>query len=257
MKSVKVKTFRNLFFVAVAAYIALRYHSPFSVDDIFFKNSENTIYEFWGLWEYVVYCLAIPFFVDAVVFFRHNKYLMMTKRGIAYYCLGLAILIILPFAEYPSRTEITAETITKHNLIGQVTEVYRFEDAEKVTAGLKANASVHKWGATAYLDFIYSVEFEDGYSYDFGNPCDDELWNRIIDGVDSTVKEKGIEKNVIGDVYIRGNVPLYIYENYHDSIRPYLPKIETLMYGKVISEEFVFEEAWDDTDEPTYYNFLQ
>ena len=253
----KVKTFRNIFFAVVTLYIVL--YPTFNIDKIIFNNTEDTIYEFWGLFDYVVFGLAAPFFIGAIVFFKRNKYLIMTKTGIAYFCLGFAFLIILPFAEYPSRTEITAETITKHNIIGQVTDVYRFEDAEKVTAGLKAETGVSRYSANAYLHFEYSVKFADGYSYDFGGPSDNETWNKVIDEVDKTVREKGIEKNVIGDVYIKGNAPLYIYENYHDSIRPYLPKIETLMYGEVISEEYEydFEEAWDDMDEPTYYNFLE
>lgn len=196
VKKMKVKTFRNIFFTVVAAYIALWYFCPISAEDILFPNTENTIIETGDFLFFVIALLAVPFFIGAIVFFKHNKYLVMTKLGIAYFTLGFALLVLLPYAAYPSRTEITSETITRHNLIGQVTEVYRFEDAEKVTAGLKANASVHKWGATAYLDFVYSVEFEDGYSYDFGNPCDDELWNRIIDGVDATIKENGIEKSL-------------------------------------------------------------
>lgn len=255
----KVKTFRNIFFTVVVAYIALRYFCPVSAADLLFPNAENTIIDTGDFASFVIFLLAVPFFISAVVFFKRNKHLVMTKLGIAYFTLGFALLILLPYAAYPSRTEITAQTITKHNLIGQVTDVYRLEDAEKVTVGLKADASFNKYGARAYLDFEYSVKFADGYSYDFGGPSDNEIWNKVIDEVDKTVKEKGIEKNVIGDVYIRGDTPLYIFENYHDYIRPYLPKIEMLMYGKVISEEYEydFEEAWDDMDEPTYYNFLE
>ena len=207
--------------------------------------------------EFVVYFLAVPFFVGTVVFFKHNKYLVMTKNGIAYFILGFVLLIILPYASYPSRTEITSQTITKHNLIGQVTDVYNIEDAESVTVGLKAEGYAGKYGTRAYLHFEYSVKFEDGYSYDFGNPGDDDLCNRIIDAVDKTIKEKGIEKKVIGDVYIRGNAPLYAFENYYDSIRPYLSRIEMLMYGKIITEEYEPEETWEGMEEPTYYNFLQ
>lgn len=253
----KVRTFRNVYFIVIAALIAVCYFCPLSVEDIFFKNTENTLYEYWNFKWFVLSIFAIPFFISAIEFFKHNKYLVMTKLGIAYFTLGFAALALLPLAELPSRTEITAETITRHNLIGQVTDVYRFEDAQSVTVGLEASASIHRTGAKARLYFEYSVKFADGYSYDFGGPSDDELWNRIIDSVDKTVKENGIEKKLIGEVYLSGDSPNYIFDNYFDDIAPYLQKIETLMYGRVLDEEFEQQEVWDDMEEPTYYDFLQ
>lgn len=253
----KVKTFRNIFFAVVCTYTALWLFSPVSVADFVFKNTENTLIQFHGLGAFVLFFLAVPFLISAIVFFKNNKHLVMTKLGIAYFCLGFTFLALLPFAEYPSRTEITATTITKHNLIGQVTDVYRFEDAQSVTIGLEASASIHRTGAKARLYFEYSVKFADGYSYDFGGPSDDELWNRIIDSVDKTVKENGIEKKLIGEVYLSGDAPNYIFDNYFDDIAPYLHKIEMLMYGRVLDEEFEQQEAWDDMEEPTYYDFLQ
>lgn len=253
----KVKTFRNIFFTVVTAYVVMNFFCPVYVEDIVFKNAENTLFEYWDFLQFVMLFLAVPFFISAIVFFKHNKHLVMTKSGIGYFCIVFILLVLLPYAEYPSRTEITSQTITKHNIIGQPTAVYRFEDAQSVTVGLKAEGYTGNYGARAYLDFVYSVKFEDGYTYDFGGPSDNELWNRIIDSVDDTVKEKGIEKKIIGDVYITGNAPLYIFDNYHDSIRPYLSRIETLMYGKIISEEYEPEEIWEGMQEPTYYNFLQ
>lgn len=253
----KVKTFRNIFFTVVAAYIALWYFCPISAGDILFPNTENTIIETGDFLFFVIALLAVPFFIGAIVFFKHNKYLVMTKLGIAYFTLGFALLVLLPYAAYPSRTEITSETITRHNLIGQVTDVYRFEDAQSVTVGLEASASIHRTGAKARLYFEYSVKFADGYTHDFGGPSDDELWNRIIDSVDKTVKENGIEKKLIGEVYLSGDAPNYIFDNYFDDIAPYLQKIEMLMYGRVLDEEFEQQEVWDDMEEPTYYDFLQ
>lgn len=252
----KVKTFRNIFFTVVAAYIALWYFCPISAEDILFPNTENTIIETGDFLFFVIALLAVPFFIGAIVFFKHNKYLVMTKLGIAYFTLGFALLVLLPYAAYPSRTEITSETITRHNLIGQVTDVYRFEDAQSVTVGLEASASIHRTGAKARLYFEYSVKFADGYSYDFGAPTDDRLWNIIIDEVDATIKENGIEKKLIGEVYLTDDSPNYIFENYFDSIMPYKLKIETLMYGQPRTIEEESEEMYDGPEEPTYYDFL-
>ncbi|MEE1320710.1 MAG: hypothetical protein UHM85_04135 [Acutalibacteraceae bacterium] len=230
----KVKTFRNILLVICAAYIGLIYWNPISFEQIFFDNWENTIYEYWEIRLFVTFFLAVPAFISASIFFKENKYNVMTKRGIAVFSLVFAILILVPYYEYLPRTEITAETITKHNLIGQVTKVYEFEDAKKVTVGL--TSSVHggvRHGASAYLHFVYSVEFEDGYSYDFGGSEDSEKWNKIVDSVNKTVKDKGIEKQVIGETYLELDTfdAVSVFNNYFDSIYPDRPRIEELMYN--------------------------
>lgn len=258
MTGVKVKTFRNIFFAVVAAYVALWYFSPVAAADILFPNKENTLIDTGDFMALVVLLLAIPFFVGAIVFFKHNKHLVMTKLGIAYFTLGFLALIILPYAAYPSRTEITAETITKHNLIGQVTKVYEIEDAESVTVGLDAETfySQHRL-PKIYVDFVYSVNFADGYSYDFGDPSDDRLWNIIIDKVDETVKEKGIEKKLIGEYILENGIDPLEISDYYTDIYPYKNKIEALMYGHPISYEPEYEyEEYDEPEGPTYYNFL-
>ena len=107
----KVKTFRNIFFAVVAAYIALWYFCPISAGDILFPNTENTIIDTGDFAAFVIFLLAVPFFISAVVFFKHNKHLVMTKLGIAYFTLGFAFLVLLPYAAYPSRTEITAQLL--------------------------------------------------------------------------------------------------------------------------------------------------
>ena len=258
MTGVKVKTFRNIFFAVVAAYIALWYFSPVAAADILFPNKENTLIDTGDFMALVVLLLAIPFFVGAIVFFKHNKHLVMTKLGIAYFTLGFLALIILPYAAYPSRTEITAETITKHNLIGQVTKVYEIEDAESVTGGLKADTSFRRYSfPRVYVSFVYSVKFSDGYSYDFGDPSDDRLWNIIIDKVDETVKEKGIEKKLIGEYILENGIDPLEISDYYTDIYPYKNKIEALMYGHPISYEPEYEyEEYDEPEGPTFYNFL-
>ena len=258
MTGVKVKTFRNIFFAVVAAYIALWYFSPVAAADILFPNKENTNIDTGDFMAFVVFLLAFPFFVGAIVFFKHNKHLVMTKLGIAYFTLGFLALIILPYAAYPSRTEITAETITKHNLIGQVTKVYEIEDAESVTVGLKADTSFRRYSfPRVYVSFVYSVKFSDGYSYDFGDPSDDRLWNIIIDKVDETVKEKGIEKKLIGEYILENGIDPLEISDYYTDIYPYKNKIEALMYGHPISYEPEYEyEEYDEPEGPTYYNFL-
>ena len=70
------------------------------------------------------------------------------------------------------------------------------------------------------------------------------------------LKEKGIEKKLIGEVYLTDNSPNYIFENYFDSIMPYKLKIETLMYGQPRTIEEESEEMYDGPEEPTYYDFL-
>ncbi len=255
----KVKTFRNIFFAVVTAYIVLWYFSPITVTSIFHNISPNTIVDTGDFMVFVIFFLAIPFFVGAIVFFKHNKHLVMTKLGIAYFTLGFLALIILPYAAYPSRTEITAETITKHNLIGQVTQVYEIEDAESVTVGLDAETSYSQHRPPrVYVSFVYSVNFADGYRYDIGVLTDEEPWNTIIEKIDKTVKEKGIEKKLIGEHILKDGVDPLISSDYYTDIYPYKNKIETLMYGHPISYEAELEyEEYDEPEGPTYYDFLQ
>lgn len=254
----KVKAFRNIFFAVVAAYVALWYFSPVTAADILFPNKENTIIDTGDFMAFVVFLLAVPFFVGAIVFFKHNKHLVMTKLGIAYFTLGFLALILLPYAAYPSRTEITAETITKHNLIGQVTKVYEIEDAESVTVGLKADTSFRRYGfPRVYVSFVYYINFADGYRYDIGVLTDEEPWNTIIDKIDQTVKEKGIEKKLIGEHILENGIDPLINSDYYTDIYPYKNKIEALMYGHPISYEQEYEyEEYDEPEGPTYYNFL-
>ncbi len=216
--TVKVKTFRNILLLICAAYTALLFCPPFSFAKLVFKDTDNTMFEYWDLMLYVIFFLAVPAFIYAAKFFKENKYNVMTKRGICVFSLTLAFLIILPYAEYPARTEITSQTITKHNLIGQVTKVYEYENAESVTVGLIADGFFSKHsGVKARLHFTYNVKFEDGYSYDFEGPSDDEKWNRIINEVNATIKENGIKKEIVGEIYLN---PDYPFDNYSDSIAP-------------------------------------
>ena len=228
----KVKTFRNILLAILAVVIIYRFFIPFSLEDIIFRNKENTLFEYTDI-EFYAVILSVPIFAAAAVFFYRNRYNEMTKKGIWIMSLIFAFLILLPAAEYPSRTEITSKTITTHNFLGQPSKVYKIEDAEKVTVGLETT-SVSSPRTVSHSDmlFTYRVEFADGFVYDFGVPNDDKVWNDIIDSVNQTVKEKGIEKIIIGERYLNLDTyeALTDYDNYEEFIMPWLPKIEGLMY---------------------------
>ena len=228
----KVKTFRNILLAILAVVIIYRFFIPFSLEDIIFRNKENTLFEYADIELYVV-IFSVPIFAAAAVSFYRNRYNVMTKKGIWIMSLVFAFLILLPVAEYPSRTEITSETITTHNLLGQPSNVYKIEDAERVTVGLETTSvSSPRAGSRSDMWFVYRVEFEDGFAYDFGAPNDDKLWNEIINSVNETVKEKGIEKIIIGERYLDLDTyeALTVYDNYEELIMPWLTRIEGLMY---------------------------
>lgn len=227
----KVKTFRNILLAILAVVIIYRFFIPFSLEDIIFRNKENTLFEYADIELYVV-ILSVPICVAAAVFFYRNRYNVMTKKGIWIMSLVFAFLILFPAASYPSRTEITSETITTHNLLGQPSKVYRIEDAEEVTVGLKVDSHFTRTGSSSTMLFTYCIEFEDGFVYDFGGPNDDKVWNQIIDSVNKTVKEKGIEKIIVGEryLYIDTYEALINYNSYEDFVMPFLARIESLMY---------------------------
>ena len=228
----KVKTFRNILLAILAVVIIYRLFIPFSLEDIICRNKENMLFEYSNIENsaVILFVLMLP---AAAVFFHKNRYNVMTKKGIWVMSLFFAFLILLPVAKYPSRTEITSETITTHNFSGQPSKVYRIEDAEKVTVGLRTTLHFSR-GTGSYSDmwFTYCIEFEDGFAYDFGGPNDDKVWNDIIDSVNKTVKEKGIEKIIVGESYLEDNTyyALTKYYGYEYSIMPWLTRIEGLMY---------------------------
>ena len=137
-------------------------------------------------------------------FFLYNGYKKMTKLGNAFFTGVLVFVLGLPLLFVPARTEITGKTVTKHNILGNVSKVYEFSDARKVEA--EASAYTSRGSAITRLDFTYRVTFEDEYTVIFGDIDLDENWD-IIEKIDRTIESNNIKKEVYG----KGNLE-HIYE---------------------------------------------
>ena len=129
-------------------------------------------------------------------FFLYNGYKKMTKLGNAFFTGVLVFVIGLPLVFIPARTEITGKTVTKHNILGNVSKVYEFSDASKVEA--EASAYTSRGSAITRLDFTYRVTFEDEYTVIFDDIDLDENW-AVVKEIDDTVRSNGIEKEVYGE----------------------------------------------------------
>ena len=124
----------------------------------------------------------------------------MTKLGSTFFSGILVLAIVLPLMFFPSRTEITSQSVTKHNVSGKIAKVYEFKDATKVESSIYLTRS-RTTGTN--LNFSYEVFFDDGYTVIFTD-IDLELdknWG-IVKEIDDIVKSNNIEKELYGEDYL-------------------------------------------------------
>lgn len=222
----KVKTFRNILITVYIAYFFCLNIFEKQLLPLIFGESIPTLYEFSSLLVWLK-IIPIPFaLVSLWNTFKAYSLNKMTKKAYALLILLFTFLMALPLLLYPSRTEITAERITKHNLIGQETAVYEIKDAEKVTAGLVAVGGSR---GRAYINFVYSIEFADGFTYELTHVDEDKWWS-VIDKIDDTVTENGVEKMIIGENYFEDSFEVVgfseIYERI-DTVNKIMERYET------------------------------
>lgn len=208
----KVKMFRNIW-VAIAVLNTLFYINFSSQLTEFIFNPQITTHYKFIPFIGALQILPLPFALFCSwPLFKRYLYNPIPKKAFHLFTLHFVALLILPFLFYPSRTEITSDTITKHNLIGQVSEVYRIEDAANVETGLSAQSSATKRGLRNYLYFTYKINYKDGSVYDLEEFNNNSL-REIVNDIDIYVRENNIPKKIHGQVYYD---KLLDFNNYSD-----------------------------------------
>ncbi len=196
----KVKTFRNIW-IAIAILSTIFYvEAEDKLLPLIFNAQVPTHYEFVPFIGFLQ-ILPLPF---ALLFFwslfRSYLYNPISKKAFRLFTSLFVFLLILPFLFYPCRTEITADTITKHKLTGQVSQVYHIEDTESVETGLSVQSSAGKRGIRNYLYFTYKINYKDGNTYELAD-MPDAIWWEIVKQTDTYIRENKIPKKIHGQVY--------------------------------------------------------
>lgn len=193
------KTFKTITLVTVIIYI---FGYPMIEDKIqyfMFQKDEPVWLDFFMLSDIIrvgIIILALLYFFKST--FNISNQSVMTKKAYCLYIGFFALVLAVPFLSYLPRTEVTAELVTKHNIIGQVSQVYHIEDAKKITVGFTANSTVSQRRLPrSYLTFSYEIEYEDGSIYKLESE-DNDMWWDMVNSIDSKAAEAGIIKEIIG-----------------------------------------------------------
>ncbi len=198
----KVKTFRNILILIYIAYIFSLGKFEERVIPLLFNTNETVWIDFHPFQALLKIACVPGLLLFLGESLKVGLYKKMTKKAYLLFGSIFAFLVIVPLLLYPARTEITAGTITKHNLIGQESAVYRIEDAEKVTAKLTVSGSGGmRTVPRVYLNFEYTLEFDDGFIYEMTDVDDDRWWS-VVRAIDNTVVKQDIERQVFGKTYI-------------------------------------------------------
>lgn len=199
----KIRTFRWLLLAVGALHLFYIGEVEEKALSVIFKAGQPAVYELPGLagfFQLSVFPLLLVYWIILKPYI-YNK---MTKKAYLLLVPALSAVLVIPLLLYPSRTEVTSEKITIHNLFGQVSEVYEIEDAKLVKTGLSVHAFARKYsGAELDVDLEYSLVFEDDFEWSLSPISAEDLSWKIIEGIEKTVHEKGIEKEVKGKVHYK------------------------------------------------------
>lgn len=199
----KIRTFRWLLLAVGALHLFYISEAEETALSVIFKAAQPAVYELPGLvgfFQLSVFPLILVYWIILKPYI-YNK---MTKKAYQLLVPALSAVLIIPLLMYPSRTEVTSDKITTHNLFGQVSEVYEIEDAKLVKTGLSVHAFARRYsGAELDVDLEYTLIFEDDFEWSLSPISAEDLSWKIIEGIEKTVQEKGIEKEVKGKVHYK------------------------------------------------------
>lgn len=197
----KIRTFRWILLTAGALHLFYILNVEDKLLPFIFNTGQPAVYDisgFAGFFQLSVF----PFILICWVILKPYIYNTMSKKAYQLFVPYLTALLILPLLFYPSRTEITSDTITTHNLLGQVSRVYSIEDAQSVNAKLSVNAFFRKGsGAQLDVDLEYRLTFNDGFEYSLSPISEDDVCWQVLGDINDTVRENGIEKEVSGKAH--------------------------------------------------------
>lgn len=146
------------------------------------------------------FLLVSPILAAAVILFMLIKlkkydYSVLPKKGLAVASAVLAVLMLLPLPSLAGRTEITGDSVIRHNLLGQST-VYNVSDCENVTVYFRMEQSLGRHGlGDPYLSLDYELYFPDGYAVDLF-AADDDTWWSVVEKINGNIEKAGVEKTV-------------------------------------------------------------
>ncbi|MGN1194346.1 MAG: hypothetical protein ACI4SB_02580 [Acutalibacteraceae bacterium] len=144
--------------------------------------------------------IVSPILAAAAIMFMFLKlkkydYSVLPKKGLAIASAVLAVLMLFPLPLFVGRTEITSDSVVRHNFLGQST-VYNVSDCENVTVYFRMEQYLHRSGlGNPYLSLDYELYFPDGYAVTLF-ATDDDTWWSVIDGINTNIEKAGVEKTV-------------------------------------------------------------
>lgn len=191
----KIRTFRltATVLLVVSNVICIWYSDELC--RILFGKGQDVLFDYGDSFLFVSPILAAAAILFMLIKLKKYDYSVLPKKGLAVASAALAVLLLLPLPLLAGRTEITDDSVVRHNLLGQST-VYNVSDCENVTVYFRMEQPLgrHRLG-DPYLALDYELYFPDGYAVDLF-AADDDTWWSIVEKINGNIEKAGVEKTV-------------------------------------------------------------
>ena len=192
----KIRTFRlTATVLLIVSNVLVIWYSD-ALCRFLFGNGQEVLFDYRDSLLIVSPILAAAAIAFMFIKLKKYDYSVLPKKGLAVASSVLAVLMLLPLPLLAGRTEITGNSVIRHNLFGQST-VYNVSDCENVTVYFRMEQflSARRGLGDPYLELDYTLFFPDGYSIGL-SACDDDTWWSVVEKINGNIEKAGVGKTV-------------------------------------------------------------